>query len=60
MQNITVHRYKNARTRRFWEGYIVPDDESWILFIPGPDESTQLPHLHIAEDAEEVEQPTAS
>ncbi len=58
MQNIKVKRYKSPKTRRFWEGWIEPDDGSWILFIPGPEEASQRPHLHIPEDSEPVEMET--
>ena len=33
MQNITVHRYANPETQKFWQGYIEPDDLSWIAFV---------------------------
>lgn len=55
MQNIKIHRYKNAKTRRYWQGYVVPDDGSWILFIPGPEEGRSTPHLHLPDEAEEVD-----
>lgn len=54
MQNIKVKRYTNAETRRYWEGWIEPDDGSWILFIPGPDCIVRSPHLHIPDEAEEI------
>ncbi len=58
MQNIKVKRYKNEETRRYWEGWIEPEDGAWILFIPGPEEASQRPHLHIPEDSEVVNLPT--
>ena len=33
MQNIAVHRYANPETQRIWQGYIEPDDKSWIAFV---------------------------
>lgn len=32
MQNIQVHRYSNEETRKAWQGWIEPDDRSWIIF----------------------------
>ena len=33
MQNIRVHRYGDPRTREYWQGYVEPDDLSWIVFV---------------------------
>ena len=33
MQNIRVHRYGDPRTLEFWQGWIEPDDLSWIVFV---------------------------
>lgn len=33
MQNIVVKRYSNKETQKFWQGWIEPEDKSWILFI---------------------------
>ena len=33
MQNITVHRYANPETQKFWQGFIEPDDRGWIMFV---------------------------
>lgn len=56
MQNITIHRYRNEQTRRFWQGWIEPEDGSWMLFVPGPDASTDVPLLHVPSEAEEMPQ----
>jgi len=32
MQNISVHRYENSEDTG-WQGYIEPDDLSWIIFV---------------------------
>ena len=33
MCNIRVGRYKDAELRKEWQGWIEPEDESWIAFI---------------------------
>lgn len=33
MQNIKVHRYTHPSMTPYWQGYIEPDDMSWVLFI---------------------------
>lgn len=33
MVNIKVGRYSNSETRKFWQGWIEPEDLSWIVFI---------------------------
>ena len=33
MGNIKVGRYSNLETRKFWQGWIEPEDLSWIVFI---------------------------
>lgn len=33
MVNITVGRYRHASTRKHWQGWIEPDDQSWIIFV---------------------------
>jgi hypothetical protein len=33
MVNITVGRYTSQQTREFWQGWIEPDDKSWIMFV---------------------------
>lgn len=33
MQNITVGRYQHPTTRQHWQGWIEPEDRSWIMFI---------------------------
>lgn len=33
MQNIIVHRYTHPSITRDWQGYLEPDDLSWIMFI---------------------------
>lgn len=33
MQNITVGRYTHPETQEYWQGWLEPDDKSWIMFI---------------------------
>ena len=33
MCNIKVGRYSNSETKKFWQGWIEPEDLSWIVFI---------------------------
>lgn len=33
MQNITVGRYEQPSVTKDWQGWIEPDDLSWIAFI---------------------------
>lgn len=33
MTNITVHRYEHESVKESWQGWIEPDDRSWIAFI---------------------------
>lgn len=33
MTNITVGRYQDPELRKHWQGWIEPDDLSWIAFI---------------------------
>lgn len=33
MGNIKVGRYSNPETQKFWQGWIEPEDLSWIMFI---------------------------
>lgn len=33
MSNITIHRYHSADTRKYWQGWIEPEDRSWIVFV---------------------------
>ena len=33
MVNITVGRYSHPETRKFWQGWIEPDDKDWIMFV---------------------------
>jgi hypothetical protein len=33
MQNITVGRYSHESVSRDWQGWIEPDDLSWIAFV---------------------------
>lgn len=33
MENIKVHRYKNKELQKSWQGYVEPNDLSWIMFI---------------------------
>lgn len=33
MQNVRVKRYSNPETQKFWQGWIEPDDLSWIVFV---------------------------
>lgn len=33
MQNITVGRYQHESVTQAWQGWIEPDDKSWIAFI---------------------------
>lgn len=33
MSNIIVGRYQNAELRKTWQGWIEPEDKSWIAFI---------------------------
>lgn len=33
MQNITVGRYGHESVREHWQGWIEPDDMSWIMFV---------------------------
>lgn len=55
MQNIQVRRYRDPETRKVWQGYLGPEDGSWVLFIPG-EESGKL-YLHIADEVPERPEP---
>lgn len=33
MTNIIVGRYAHPTTRKYWQGWIEPEDKSWIAFI---------------------------
>ena len=33
MQNITVGRYNHTSVTEHWQGWIEPDDLSWIAFV---------------------------
>jgi hypothetical protein len=33
VSNIIVGRYQNAELRKHWQGWIEPEDLSWIAFI---------------------------
>ncbi len=33
MGNIRVGRYSNPETQKFWQGWIEPENLSWIMFI---------------------------
>ncbi len=33
MGNIKVRRYSDPETQKFWQGWIEPEDASWIMFI---------------------------
>jgi hypothetical protein len=33
VQNIIVGRYQHPTTRKYWQGWIEPEDRSWIAFI---------------------------
>ncbi len=33
MCNIKVGRYTHPSAREFWQGWIEPEDNSWIIFI---------------------------
>ena len=33
MQNIKVGRYSAPEILRFWQGWIEPEDKSWIMFV---------------------------
>lgn len=33
MTNISVHRYEHESIKESWQGWIEPDDRSWIAFI---------------------------
>lgn len=33
MTNIIVGRYTNPTTLKYWQGWIEPDDKTWIAFI---------------------------
>jgi hypothetical protein len=33
MTNIKVGRYSNPETKRFWQGWIEPEDLSWVIFV---------------------------
>jgi hypothetical protein len=33
MYNIKVGRYTNEETRKYWQGWIEPEDLSWIMFV---------------------------
>jgi len=33
MQNIIVGRYTHPTTRKYWQGWIEPEDRSWIMFV---------------------------
>ena len=33
MQNIIVKRYTEPSVTQSWQGYIEPDDLSWIMFV---------------------------
>ncbi len=40
MQNIKVHRYANKELQKSWQGYVEPDDLSWIIFIDNEGHAT--------------------
>lgn len=33
MSRIKVKRYTNEETKKYWQGFIQPEDLSWIIFI---------------------------
>lgn len=33
MGNIKVGRYASPDTQKYWQGWIEPEDRSWIMFI---------------------------
>jgi hypothetical protein len=33
MENVKVGRYSNPELLKFWQGWIEPNDLSWIMFI---------------------------
>ncbi len=33
MCNIKVGRYTDPSAREFWQGWIEPEDNSWIIFV---------------------------
>ena len=35
MCNIVVGRYQDAELRKEWQGWIEPEDQSWIIFVRG-------------------------
>lgn len=35
MGNVTVGRYSDPELQKDWQGWIEPDDKSWIMFIAG-------------------------
>jgi len=33
MGNIKVGRYSNLETQKYWQGWVEPEDLSWIMFV---------------------------
>lgn len=33
MGNVTVGRYSDPETRKEWQGWIEPEDKTWIMFV---------------------------
>lgn len=33
MVNVKVGRYNNPETRKFWQGWIEPENQDWIMFV---------------------------
>jgi len=33
MCNIIVGRYSNPETQKSWQGWIEPEDKTWIMFV---------------------------
>lgn len=46
MGNITVGRYKHESVTRDYQGWLEPDDKSWIMFI----RSDGVPEVYLDRD----------
>ncbi len=47
MGNIKVGRYSNSETKKFWQGWIEPEDNSWIMFI----DAEGMPTVYLNRDS---------
>jgi hypothetical protein len=48
MCNIKVGRYSNEETQKSWQGWIEPEDLSWIMFVKESGE----PVMYLNRDSE--------